>query len=528
MYNHHHSHYKKAVVVVVAAALVVPLGVTLVVATVATVAIDSTTMDPLITKYLKDEEERRTKRMKQLTEIVATASAQAAAINNNNVAAAVLMQIENDNESEDDEVTVDHRQLPRAKRKVYSHENVKIRIYSHYLGPMPLFDGKQFDVMFRISKQRFQCIMEDIGNGDFPFYKEIVDGRGQIGVSFEARLLLPLKSMAYGVPSHCFRDYFEMSETIARTCCVEFNKTIKALYASEYLRHPSPDDVRSLSKLHKSVHGFDGMFGSLDCMHTRWKNCPKGWQGSYQGKSKRPTIVLEAICDYHMWFWHAAYGYAGCLNDTTILSFSPFLDHLVDGTFEKVEEDVTPFTIGNESFDKMYILVDGIYPKYSRFVHGIKEPATDKQKKYTKWQEGCRKDIERAFAVLQGKWQCLARPMLQINLPLVGEQMASCLILHNMCVSDRVMGDARAKYDPANSVLEERLVIEYPNDLLERQAQFGIYDASPIGTIECDPITTAMLTRRERWELLSNKEEFTRLHSALADAINIKRNNKRK
>jgi hypothetical protein len=37
-------------------------------------------------------------------------------------------------------------------------------------------------------------------------------------------------------------------------------------------------------------------------------------------------------------------------------------------------------------------------------------PLTDEKKKYTAWQEAARKDIERAFGVLQCRFQVMARP----------------------------------------------------------------------------------------------------------------------
>jgi hypothetical protein len=39
--------------------------------------------------------------------------------------------------------------------------------------------------------------------------------------------------------------------------------------------------------------------------------------------------------------------------------------------------------IKEEQFNKVFVLVDGIYPSYSRFVRGIKVPATREEKKYT-------------------------------------------------------------------------------------------------------------------------------------------------
>jgi hypothetical protein len=42
------------------------------------------------------------------------------------------------------------------------------------------------------------------------------------------------------------------------------------------------------------------------------------WQGSNKGKEKNPNIVLEAIADYPLVLWHAAYGFAGTVSDVTI------------------------------------------------------------------------------------------------------------------------------------------------------------------------------------------------------------------
>jgi Plant transposon protein len=188
---------------------------------------------------------------------------------------------------------VDHRNLPRSERKIFDHQRVKNCIWNHYLSPTPLFNGREFDTMFRISRPRFQRIMEDIAATGDPFYLSTVDAWGKVGSSFEARLLLPLKSMAYGVPPHCFRDYFEMSKSLARMCCIKFDQVIKAIYQQEYLRCPDSQDLKRINDIHKAVHNFDGMFGSLDCMHTYWKNCPIAWQGSYKGKEKNRQLSLK-------------------------------------------------------------------------------------------------------------------------------------------------------------------------------------------------------------------------------------------
>ena len=133
--------------------------------------------------------------------------------------------------------------------------------------------------MFRVSRSRFHRIMDNIGRTEDPFHMNIVDGAGREGASFEARLMLLFKSMACGVPPHCFRDCFQMSPTLAKKCVSKFHAKIKEVCQQECLRVPTKEDIQQIVKLHQVRHGVNGMFGSLDCMHTWWKNCPTAWKG---------------------------------------------------------------------------------------------------------------------------------------------------------------------------------------------------------------------------------------------------------
>ena len=118
----------------------------------------------------------------------------------------------------------DHRTLQRGERTVYKYAEALGCINRDYLGPNPKFDGREFNTMFRISTSRFQSIMEDVHHSCDPFYTVNTDAFERESMSVEAKLLLPLKTMAYGVPSHTFRDYFQMSATQAKTCYHKFHE----------------------------------------------------------------------------------------------------------------------------------------------------------------------------------------------------------------------------------------------------------------------------------------------------------------
>ena len=438
---------------------------------------------------------------------------------------AIVAFLVNTKEDSKDNDNTCWRNKPRKQKRKFRHKEALKCICRDYLGiagdPLtPLFVGVEFKRMFRISRPRFQRMMEDIAALGDSFYTSRYDAVKSDVASFEAKLLLPLKCLAYGVPPHCFQDYFQMSMTLCKKCCWKFDETIKSLYEKEYLRLPTKADLKGILKLHKKVHLVDGMFGSLDCMHTYWKNCPVAWQGSYKGKEKCPSIVLEAASDHNMWFWHAAYGFAGTLNDINILNLSPLLASFLDGSFHELESEVVPFDIAGMAFNMTFLLVDGIYPKYSRFVKGITEPIGRREKKFTQWQEAARKDIERAFGVLQqAKFQVLARPIHTMNLERIGKKVACCLILHNMCVSDRVMGgDVTACYNPSEQILECEPVdgIAQPTNLIEVQECTMDRGAGPLPGARNSPAAVVeLVTRHGRWTDLKDPFEHAKLHYAL-------------
>lgn len=423
-----------------------------------------------------------------------------------------------------------HYAVRVKKRTQFDHKRAQDCIISDYLGipkygMVPRFNSRQFQVMFRIHPTRYEHIRYMIGNFGNPFFRSAsTAGVGRSTASLDCRLLLSLKTLGYGVAVHCFADYFQMSQQLCRDCLIHFCRDMKQIFQEEFLRCPSAWDLKNIIAYHKAVHKVPGMIGSLDCTHTTWKNCPKAFQGSYSGKSKRPTIVLEAVCDYNLWFWHASFGYCGAMNDINILNLSPLLEQMLDGTFDRLEDEadeVTPFQIGNEQFNKCFFLTDGIYPRYARFVKGLKVPLTEEQKRFTAWQESARKDIERAFGVLKEKFQWVSCPIKLMSIEEIAERMACCLILHNISVMDRTTdGIPGGLYNPlkaltCHSPRETPANVGAPQDRSQKQGTEC--DAMTVG-VERMPeavLRSWVNQRADAYRGLGDREENARLQNAL-------------
>lgn len=82
-----------------------------------------------------------------------------------------------------------------------------------------------------------------------------------------------------------------------------------------------------------------------------------------------------------------------------------------------------------------YYLVDDIYLEWATFVKTIPLPQSDKAFFFAQHQEGARKDVERAFGVLQSCFailRALARLWERETLAI----MYACIIWHNIIVED--------------------------------------------------------------------------------------------
>jgi hypothetical protein len=83
-----------------------------------------------------------------------------------------------------------------------------------------------------------------------------------------------------------------------------------------------------------------------------------------------------------------------------------------------------------------YYLADGIYPEWATFVKSIKDPPTDAERIFAKAQEAARKDIERAFGVLQARFAIVRGPARFWDKKTLINIMTCCVILHNMIIED--------------------------------------------------------------------------------------------
>ncbi|XP_024013556.1 uncharacterized protein LOC112087797 [Eutrema salsugineum] len=243
--------------------------------------------------------------------------------------------------------------------------------------------------------------------------------------------------LAYGSAADAVDEYLRLGESTTISCLEHFTEGIISSFGDEYLRRPTREDLQRLLNEGED-RGFPGMIGSIGCMLWEWKNCPTAWKGQYTRGSGKPTIVLEAVASYDLWFWHAFFGPPGTLNDINVLDRSPIFDDVLQGRALKVR-----FSVNGNQYRLGYYLTDGIYPNWATFIQSIHLPQSEKEKLFATRQEFVRKDVERAFGVLQARFAIVKNSALIWDKEKIGKIMRTCIILHNMIVEDERESDTQ-------------------------------------------------------------------------------------
>jgi len=312
-------------------------------------------------------------------------------------------------------------------------------VKDYFSGPTSKYTEDHFKRRFRVSPSLFDKIYKAIyGKGVFiPAGKR--NAAKALGIHPLVRLTAVFRNLAYGTSSDVQDENLQIGETSLNKAMDNFCILMIKEFGDEYLnRNPTADERKDLMQISKA-RGFPGCFASWDCKHFVWDNCPITLQGQHKGHHAggKHTKILEAIADYSCYFWYINFGDPGSLNDINVLDKSSIVGSLMTGLLDL---KVPPYTINNHERDWMYFLADGIYPDWAIFVKTIPTQAQQNRAEtyFATQQEAVRKDIERAFGILEKKFHILARPLRKWNDDAIRNLLYTCCIIHNMCCKERM------------------------------------------------------------------------------------------
>ena len=374
-----------------------------------------------------------------------------------------------------DAIDEDEEDTAGSTRKSVKRNRISAaqRLHRDYFCEDPKFDDEFFEDRYRMPKSLFLKITQAI-EARFEYFQEGYDARMKKSFTAIQKCSSAIKQLATGAPPDEFDEYLEMAQRTSRECLQFFCDAIIELYARDFLRRPTSHDVACLYEAHEARHHIPGMIGSLDCTHFVWRNCPMELRGQYKrGDHQYPTIMMEAVASQDLWIWHAFFGPPGSNNDVNVVMQSPLFLTERNGTAPKC-----PFVVNGHTYKRGYYLCDGIYPAWSTFVKAFKYPTDPKEKKFKKLQESARKDVERAFGVLKGKWSILNRPLRPHTIERIRKIVYTCVILHNMIIHNagNAISPVHIRDPPIEPVFDEAALAEIRDEDTHFRVRFDLME----------------------------------------------------
>ncbi|KAH9607977.1 hypothetical protein KSS87_009667 [Heliosperma pusillum] len=200
------------------------------------------------------------------------------------------------------------RRRPRRRRRYIerNREDGHQRLYNDYFAPNPVYTDKMFRRRFRMRRPLFLRVVNGVQAAN-DYFEDGPDATGRDSFTSLQKCTMSIRMLGYGDSADRIDEYLRVGESTARECLQYFTDAVISHFGTEYLRLPTVEDTQRLLQIGAS-RGFPGMLGSIDCMHWKWKNCPKAWQGHFQGRNSSPTVILEAIASQDLWIWHSYFG----------------------------------------------------------------------------------------------------------------------------------------------------------------------------------------------------------------------------
>ena len=336
------------------------------------------------------------------------------------------------------------------------------RYFADYLAPNAVYSPIKFRKVFRIPlslyKSHFQNVLPQVD----PMLGQLRNAAGTPGHSADQKILIFFRRIATGDSYMNLDDSVRMSVESQRQYFIRVARAIKEQYGARYLnRRPSEADFEMLDSLYDDI-GLPGCIGSVDCMKIKWKNTPKELKGQFHNPKdgKLGVLTVEAWADHRLFCWHWNAGRPGTNNDITVIDHSPLLASACDGSLRLARD---PYTLNGSNRSLRYFLGDGIYPEWAIFAKPIPGGgANEKEKLYTTLHEAVRKEVERFFGVIQGRFQFLRRERHEFELTDIVLVSEVCVIIHNMLVELSWIGQLNSEIgEDGQPILPSELIGEF-------------------------------------------------------------------
>ncbi|XP_011859439.1 PREDICTED: putative nuclease HARBI1 [Vollenhovia emeryi] len=324
------------------------------------------------------------------------------------------LNITNDSDPDEEINTI---LLAKYQQRLRGVRRKPLRIIGYVERTVPSLTAKQFREHFRMTPAAYETLEMKLSAS---LSKTSHSGKPTIPV--RKQLLSTLWILATPDSYRSVGERFDMGKSSVSD---SFMRVVKALndIAGDVIVWPQGDRRAAVYENFQRIGRLPHVIGAIDGTNIPIK-APKVDARFYISKDKEYAITLQAVCDAELRFLDCFAGFAGSVGDRRVFRNSDL--------WKEVMRNRASYFM-----DQDYIIGDKAYPYLSWLIPPFINlgQLTENQKKFNTALSSMRQVIERAFALLKGRWRRLK--FLDMNrddvIPFV--ILASC-VLHNICLDN--------------------------------------------------------------------------------------------
>lgn len=330
---------------------------------------------------------------------------------------------------------------------------------------MTTYSDRMFKSRLRISRSTYNVLVARLGP-----HLQRQDTNFRKAVTVHKRVAVALHRFASGANLQLIADLYGISVAAAQKIVIEFCDAIhKSGLHDLYIKWPSSMRMRSLSQEFQALQGIPNVIGAIDGSHIPII-APRRHHEDYFNRKGFHSIILQMGVTAKCLVWDYHIGWAGSMHDWNVFQRT-YLGQQCE----------------NMRLGDFCLLGDCAYP--ARFwmlppFKGSKEGLTQEHSHWNYIQPSSRMPVERAFGMLKSRFRILLKrcDMLLTNVP---RMVATCLVLHNMCIihgdkfDDAWVQEARAELERV-----EREAIAMKDKDLQNSTQNGLHEITATALID--------------------------------------------
>ncbi|XP_063420957.1 putative nuclease HARBI1 [Mytilus trossulus] len=311
---------------------------------------------------------------------------------------------------------------------------------------VPRYFPDMFKNFFKISPQSFELVCQLLGANEQLAKRTYRGGRQEIPL--EKKVMIVLRYLASQETILGISDRFNITVS---TFTKYREKVVNAIndLLPRFVQWPEELDSVAIKFNEMGTYEFQNIIGAIDGSHIPIEQ-PLECPNSYYNRKKFHSVILQAVCKDDLSFVNICVGMPGRCHDAKAFKHS----HLSE--------------IGDELCrqGQYHILGDAAYALMRWLITPFRDNGnlTREQYNFNKFLSSKRQVIERAFALLKGRFRRLKYVSIR-DIKCICKIISACCVLHNICLqSDEDIAEfIDAEIDELDANLGENFPVNADN-----------------------------------------------------------------